>query len=123
MTKSVSNISSMKDIYKNIKKQDISSRNNKINKILKIFYGNTKDSFDYKKNGIRIFNHLEKIKEKIIENEKNDTIYVKRKSLLSDEIKKNIHLNKHLNELLKNRPAYFIGKICDTKIRLDKNKK
>ena len=123
MTKSVSNISSMKDIYKNIKKQDISSRNNKINKILKIFYENKKDNFDYKKNGIRIFNHLEKIKEKIIENENNDTIYVKRKSLLSDEIKKNIHLNKHLNELLKNRPAYFIGKICDTKIRLDKNKK
>ena len=111
---SIINISSLENIYNNLKKQDINSKDNKINEILKEFYGNTINNFDYKKNGIRIFNFFYKIKERITENEKNDRIYSKYKELLPKKLRKKIILNKQFDEILKNRAFYFIDQTCYT---------
>ena len=110
------------DIYEKISNLDFitykkikDKKRERVNMLLKKYYGKRYQDFNIKTNHIKIFNNFSRLKDELIRNEKKNEIYQKSEDL-PELTKKKIELNLNNEEKLKSAGNIFIKHYYDKKL-------
>ena len=95
--------------------KDTDIRREKVNTLLKKYYGRRYQEYNKKNNHIKILNNYERLKNEIINSEKKNTIYAY-SAVLPKAMQKRIEYNLEQNEKLKNYGSEYIKSFYEKKL-------